>query len=323
LIVFNREIPKIIKLLEALLRRLPANHPKRPEIENELSNYQAGYKGEQSIDYYLNFLPDQNFLILHGLRIPFKNYFFQMDTLLLSKSFLLIIEVKNLAGTLLFDDVFKQLIRTKDSGEKEIFKDPLQQVKLQQYQLFHWLKEHKYTPIPLEHLVIMTNPKALLQTNNANSEYVQKVIPSSRLVNKIHELQAIHKEEKLQKKELRKLSRELIKNHVPASPNILEAYEISKEELMTGVFCNECNTKMIRKAGKWFCPSCLTISTKAHMDALQDFSLLIDSTITSQQFRNYLHINSRTSAHRLIKSLNIKPLGSKRKRKYMLNFDEW
>jgi hypothetical protein len=320
LIVFNREIPIIIKVLEALLRRLPPNHPIRPDIETELNNYQAGYKGEQSIDYYLSFLPEKDFYILHGLRLPYKNFFFQMDTLMLSKSFFLILEVKNISGTLLFDDSFKQLVRIKNNGEKEVFKDPLQQVKLQQYQLTNWLKDHKFTNIPMEHLVVMTNQKTLLQTNNPNSEYVHKVIPSARLLSKINEMRANRKEERLTEKDLKNISRQMMKKHVPSKPEILKSFNITKSDLLKGVLCNTCKTSMYRQNGKWICSECQTSSKNAHVHALMDYALLFDSTITNKQFREFLQIPSRYMALRLLKDLNLKAAGPKKIRKYYLHF---
>jgi hypothetical protein len=320
LIVFNREIPIIIKVLEALLRRLPPNHPIRPDIEAELNNYQAGYKGEQSIDYYLSFLPEKDYFILHGLRLPYKNYFFQMDTLILSKSFFLILEVKNISGTLLFDDSFKQLIRMKNNGEKEVFKDPLQQVKLQQYQLANWLKDHKFTNIPIEHLVVITNQNTLLQTNNPNSEYIHKVIPSARLLSKINEIRISRKEERLTEKDLKIISRQMMKKHVPSKPEILNTFNISTSDLLNGVLCETCKSSMFRQKGKWICPECYNSSKNAHVNALMDYALLFDSTITNKQFREFLHIPSRYMALRLLKDLNLKAEGPKKNRKYHLHF---
>ncbi|SFD43195.1 hypothetical protein SAMN05428981_101375 [Bacillus sp. OV194] len=44
MIVKPIQVPLIIKKLEALLRRLPPNHPKRPLIEKELASRFKGYR---------------------------------------------------------------------------------------------------------------------------------------------------------------------------------------------------------------------------------------------------------------------------------------
>ncbi|MFB4163278.1 nuclease-related domain-containing protein [Alteribacillus sp. JSM 102045] len=51
----------------------------------------AGYRGEKSLDYYLSFLPENECLIFNDLRLPHKNYFFQIDILVLSTRFHLIV----------------------------------------------------------------------------------------------------------------------------------------------------------------------------------------------------------------------------------------
>ncbi len=312
----------MIKLLEALLRRIPQNHSKRSEIEVELSKYRAGFKGEQSLDYYLDFLPEQDFLILHGLRLPFKDYHFQIDTLMLSRSFFLLIEVKNIGGNLLFEDTYKQFLRILDNGEKEVYKEPVQQVKMQQFQLSYLLNEWKFPSIPIEHLVVFANPKAILQTSNPSSEYTKKVITSPGLLDKINEIKTRRKEEYITGKDLRKIARNLIKKHVPAKPDIYHKFEISPSDIKPGVFCSNCDTTcMRRKSGRWICTECKSSSLHAHIEALEDYSFLISSKITNRQAREYLHISSRTTMHRILKEMNLKHTGSKKNRAYVLEFD--
>jgi hypothetical protein len=59
LIVKPRTIPLRIKICEAILRRLPNNHPKQDFIKEDLAKRRAGYYGEQALDYHLEFL-DKN-----------------------------------------------------------------------------------------------------------------------------------------------------------------------------------------------------------------------------------------------------------------------
>ncbi|MFX3623267.1 MAG: nuclease-related domain-containing protein [Ectobacillus sp.] len=134
MIVKERKKPVKIQKLEALLRRLPPQHPKQKEIEENLAKSLSGYRGEQSLDYYLSFLPPKQQLILHDLRLKENGRYFQIDTLILTKAFILIIEAKNIAGTIFFDTAFHQLIRTID-GKEEAFPDPIMQITRQKQQL--------------------------------------------------------------------------------------------------------------------------------------------------------------------------------------------
>ena len=46
----ERTIPRIILILQALLRRLPLHHPKITVISEELGKRMAGFKGEKTLD---------------------------------------------------------------------------------------------------------------------------------------------------------------------------------------------------------------------------------------------------------------------------------
>ena len=73
MIVKKRNLPREIQKLEALSRRLPDKHPRYPHVLEQLAKLRAGYRGEQSLDYHISFLSEENFLILQNLRL--RNYF--------------------------------------------------------------------------------------------------------------------------------------------------------------------------------------------------------------------------------------------------------
>lgn len=101
MIVKERRMPIYLRQLEALLRRLPVHHPKRNIIAENIAKYKAGYKGERAVDYSLSFLPEQDYSILHDIRLFDQNHYFQIDTIIISPRFLLFLEIKNIVGTLL------------------------------------------------------------------------------------------------------------------------------------------------------------------------------------------------------------------------------
>jgi hypothetical protein len=93
------QIPIHVLQGEALLRRLLKNDPRRPEIEKDIRIQMKGYYGEKNFSYYLSFLPEEKYDIFQGLRLKDKKEF-QMDVLILSQNFILIVEVKNISGTI-------------------------------------------------------------------------------------------------------------------------------------------------------------------------------------------------------------------------------
>lgn len=127
MIVKPRSYPINLRKLKALKIRIPRNHPKEKEIKEDFAKNSAGYKGERELDYPLSFLLGDVYSILHDLRLFSDSYHFQIDALLLSPRFLLIIEVKNFSGTITFDSEFTQVIRS-NAGKEKAFFDPILQV---------------------------------------------------------------------------------------------------------------------------------------------------------------------------------------------------
>lgn len=239
----NRTIPVKILKLKALLRRLPRQHPKRRLAEEELAKSLAGYHGEKSIDYYLSFLP-REYLILHDLRLlDSEKRYFQLDTLILSPKFFIILEVKNISGTLIFDETFHQLIR-QTSEKEEGFPDPILQVKRQQAQLQIWLSQHKLPQVPIIKFIVISNPATVIKQGP-----VDIVIQAASLPHKLKGVEEKYRKEKMEPKALRRLSTFLIKQHQTADPDILEKLGILKQDLLTGVHCPRCEELSMKRKG--------------------------------------------------------------------------
>lgn len=253
MIIKKRKIPLSILKTRALLRRLPPYHPKTPLIKEELSKREAGYKGESSLDFYLSFLEEKNYFIFHDLRLQDQSRFFQIDTLLLSKKFVLIIEVKNIAGTLYFDPLFNQLIRTKEENEMA-FPDPLIQIQRHESQLKNWFSKNRLPGAPIHSLVVISNPQTIIRTTPENRQLSCKVIHREVLPSKISQIENSITKLSFSEKELKKTIRQLQKQHVEADFPILERYDITKNEILKGIICEKCNhIPLLKRHGTWFC----------------------------------------------------------------------
>ncbi|WP_191090789.1 nuclease-related domain-containing protein [Niallia endozanthoxylica] len=320
MIVKQRKIPLTILKLQALLRRLPSNHIKVPIITEDLKKRMAGYKGECSLDYQFSFLDTKHFFILHDLRLPDDNRYFQMDSVLLSRKMCLIIEVKNIAGSLLFDPVFKQLIRTKD-GKEMAFSDPITQAERHEAQLKTWFQNNRLPQIPICSLVVISNPQSIIRSTTQNHLIRRKVIHLDILANKIEEIENSNSHPVLEEKEIKKITRHFLKQHTELDPSIGETYNISKEEFVKGVICPNCNhPSMIKKHGaSWYCPKCSLISQNAHLPAIRDYQLLIGNTIANSQLRDFLQIHSSAAATRIFQTLMFKYTGTRKNRVYTIS----
>ncbi|WP_064094350.1 nuclease-related domain-containing protein [Rossellomorea aquimaris] len=317
MILKERKVPLRILQSEALLRRLSPEHPLIPIIQEDLRKRRAGFRGEQDVDRHLELLADEDFTIFHDVRLLFGNHYFQMDTLILTSYFAVILEVKNIFGTLEFDLGLKQLIR-KANGKGEGFLDPITQVKKQEYIFRKWLLENKINQLPIKSFVVISNPTTILKVQN-NEELRKYVTHLHNLYQILLEYKQHHQSLKLEVKDLRRLSKKIIKSNTPVTSNSLEYYNLKKEDIQTGVICPECGTSpMMRKCGVWICSYCRATSKSAHVQALSDFFILLKPTITNQEAKTFLHLSSRDQTYTILKKSNFSSTDSTKNREYFL-----
>lgn len=307
--------------LKALMNRIPSYHPQYEKVKEQMAMQNAGHFGEKSLEFPLSFLEEKRFMIYHDLRISDGLHHFQIDTLVISQQYLLIIEVKNISGTLMFDPIFNQMIRISEMKE-ESFPNPLTQVERQRTQLQSFLSNLKLSTIPIETLIVVSNRSTVLKATQEVNAIASKVIRTEYLPTKVKSLDKRHTEERLSIKEVRKLGRNLLKNHEPLDRDVLKRFAISSTELLTGVACPRCSLMpMKRLHGRWHCKYCCLYSKDAHVKALNDYALLVSKEITNQKLREFLHIESISAASKMLSSMNLECKGTRKGRKYYLRVD--
>ncbi|EKN69417.1 nerd domain-containing protein [Neobacillus bataviensis LMG 21833] len=317
MLIKERAKPLILLILEALLRRLPLSHQKYQQILDEYGRRQAGYLGEKSMDYYYRDLPNQKYMILHDLNLPDGNYNCQIDTLLLTAEFAVAIDVKNFSGKLIFDTDNEQFIQINNGKEKG-YPYPIAQAERHQKYIKKLLAEHHFPAIPIEYLVVISNPYTSYVITGKNAYKVKpRVCKGDVFLNKIDLLEKQYSKPLLTTKDLRKLCRLLVKMNTLPTDYVLQKYGIQNSDLLTGVHCPSCsNPSLIRKKQNWYCASCNSYSKYAHIAALNDYFLLFNSTITNQQFREFAHLSSIHIARRLLLSANLDCIGKYKDRRY-------
>ncbi|MBS4201948.1 NERD domain-containing protein [Bacillus sp. FJAT-49732] len=318
----KRIIPIIIFMLEALLRRLPQNHPKRSDIVDELSRRWAGYRGEQSLDYYVESLLDGGkYVVFHDLRLPLAaEKCFQIDTLIISLSFFVILEGKNILGELFFDP--NQLERILDD-KVDIFPNPILQAENQQYFLSALLEKHSIPQVPNPSFVVITNPNSIIKPNPHYPAVSQKVIRPAAIRTNLEMVSHKFRNPILDKKDIQKITRLLLKLHTPDRPNVMERFQIRENELLRGMYCHACSRLSVeRKGHSWVCNICSGEEKHGLINALIDYILLVDSKTTNGKFRDFVGIPSVHVASKILKSLNLTYKGDRRHRVYELNLND-
>jgi Nuclease-related domain len=318
MLIKERTIPMYLKQLEALLRRLPNDHPKRKNVYEDFSRRMAGYKGEQSVDYQLSFLSERDYMILHDLRLFDGRHYFQLDTLILTTRFILFLEVKNIVGTLVFDSEFGQLVRISDN-KSEGLPNPMLQIYRQQMQL----QKVVQTNLPIESFIIISNPQTIIKNPYSDNLTTKKIIHSANLIKKINELESIYKTEILTTNELRKLAQKMMNSSRPLQKDVLVSHQLSVSDLIIGVQCPNClSTPMKKVQRNWECPHCKLTSADAHIQALEDYALLVHTSVTNQDIKKFLNLNSSAITKNLLRRLNLPYKGERKARKYELIFKQ-
>lgn len=176
----------------------------------------------------------------------------------------------------------------------------------------------KLCSAPVHYLFVNSNNKTKITISSHNPYSKLNICNSEGLFDKIGEIES-HEMEKISQKELKKITRLLLANHVPEDPDILAYFEISLEDIQTGVQCPKSDCEffgMEYRYGTWCCPKCGTRSKDAHIPAIQDYFLLIKPSITNSELRNFLHIDSIKVANKILISMNLPYTGKNKGRVY-------
>ncbi|WP_238378820.1 nuclease-related domain-containing protein [Halalkalibacillus sediminis] len=277
----------------------------------------SGYKGELKLDYPLSRVHFPNH-ILHSIRLRNHGSPFQMDSLLLTPRFLLIIEAKNTPGKIYFSTQNDKMERELD-GEISKYDNPVTQVEEQKYQLEHWCSNRNLPPIPIEHLVVFTNKNVDLQLNDFPSR--DRGVELFSLNKKIRELSSQYSHSLTSMHGLKSIGHQIAHSHSPKKVDLIKELGLSKNEIKKGVICPSCNyLHMYYQKRKWSCPRCSYRSASAYIETLKDYYILESDKINTSTFQKITKLTARHHAYYYLNKLNLSVIGGGRSQKYKLEF---
>ncbi|MCP1145275.1 NERD domain-containing protein [Lysinibacillus endophyticus] len=154
-------------------------------IHEQMKLLELGLKGEKSVLFELQnaFLPLH---ILHDVRIIHNDFKAQIDFVVLTRKFILLIEVKNYYGNILVNEK-DEFIRQVYKGNKLVFQEgfysPVRQVERQAEVFEAYMKEMgAVTRTPIKHVVVFTNNRTVLNTKKASKHVKEKIMRIDGLV---------------------------------------------------------------------------------------------------------------------------------------------
>ncbi|QKS72638.1 NERD domain-containing protein [Paenalkalicoccus suaedae] len=312
MIIKHRKTPAFFPQYESLLRRLQTNHPMYQRIEEQFSQYKAGFAGEKSVDYPLSFLSASTYHIFHQVRLHSQDHYFEVDTLLLCQQFALVLEIKNYKGALRFD-VDRAVLHKTTPEKEEVFDCPILQAERQAIRFKLWLAEQSVTNLPVYHHVLLAHKESTV-LNDESLPHVSRVEHATRVVDQIH---AHTPNDAITTAVMKRIGRSILQRSVPKHEYVLQKFMIRADELIHGVHCTSCNSfAVLRVSGKWTCMDCSFASKQMHLATIADFKNLFGMHFATRALKQWMGIESTQLALRLVGRLAIKSSGSTQKARY-------
>lgn len=185
--VVVKEATEVVQRIEQYKNALnkTANTEEMNRIHEQIKLLELGLKGENSVLFELQnaFLPLH---ILHDVRIIHNDFKAQIDFVVLTRKFILLIEVKNYYGNILVNEK-DEFIRQVYKGNKLVFQEgfysPVRQVERQAEVFEAYMKEMgAVTRTPIKHVVVFTNNRTVLNTKKASKHVKEKIMRVDGLV---------------------------------------------------------------------------------------------------------------------------------------------
>ncbi|MEH7490904.1 nuclease-related domain-containing protein [Neobacillus niacini] len=305
-----------LKGLIAAKSRMSANHPSLAALSSKQSGIEAGIGGEQRVAEVLGRykFPFRN-NIFHDLSLSSDSYF-QIDHLLKTPHYGVILETKNMAGSLEFRDNPPQLIQKREDGQIKYYESPVIQLE-RNIELFSaWLSERNID-FPLYGAVVLAYPKQHVEIPPADTKILfPNLVPPF--------VKSLPREGKgLDTSTFNWLSAELIRSHQTYIPKpVCESYQVPVTAIKPGVKCVSCgNIGMNKIPRSWHCPVCKVTNHLAHEQTLVEWFLVVKRTITNRECREFLGVDIHT-AKRILLSMDLITCGTFRDRSYRMDFSK-
>ncbi|WP_370048184.1 nuclease-related domain-containing protein [Lysinibacillus sp. RC79] len=309
----KREVSLKQLTLEMLERRLPKSHPKSTYYQEMLNRTRAGYAGEQRVDQeWQEIYLEHVHYLLHDVVLKDEGVsIHQMDTLLMSQNFILIVEIKNIVGRVEYMEDHHQFIRVTYDGKVDGFRNPFDQVKRHARflrQIFQKAGDH----IPIIYMIVSANPNMIM----TSSLSAQPIIHVSGLAEKVEQLFNQHQQAYLSEEILRELSKHILKMHKPTQWTL----DMKMDELKKGVLCSKCDYRfaMHYRQGKWQCENCGEVDNQAFNNALKDYRYMYGELISNSSLQDFFGISCAKTVYKILKSLQLQEVGAKKDRKYII-----
>ncbi|WP_332648174.1 nuclease-related domain-containing protein [Lysinibacillus sp. 54212] len=312
MLAISRKLPTKMLVIEALLRRGVIDADQRKVLDELHWKAERGFEGERRADTFLVDLQlSEPHFLLQGFETKNARGFpHQIDTVLVTNRFILLLEIKNISGTITYDIETNQLIRTWNN-QRQALTDPFAQ--LERHAAFiEGVLWKLGVELPIIHAVVFTSASSIL--DGMPQQFHIFKLPGLRL-----KLRDWFKAYPIQIDEsmLDLLQREFLILHKPNKWK----HPFGQIMIRRGAICL-CDKVMKYKQGKFIC-SCGNQSYEALRQGLHDYRLLLSEWITNRELRQFFYIDSADVANKILKRADFYYEGSTSARRYLIPDDVW
>lgn len=214
----------------------------KAQVEQDIKMLSYGIRGEEQIAFELknSFMP---MLILHDLHIEYEGLTAQIDYLVITRKVFVVIECKNLYGDI---EVTSngEFIRTFDFGRKKVREgiyspitqnqrhlDLLKKINMdRQGNFLSRAIADRYFDEWYKSIVVLANPKTVVNTRYAKKEIKDQIIRCDQLVEYIKKLYKESKEPQDSDKALYARAERFLSLHTPNLKDYTKKYEVAVQK---------------------------------------------------------------------------------------------
>ncbi|WP_226669721.1 HRDC domain-containing protein [Metabacillus litoralis] len=184
-----KDFPEESELIKALTELSESNRQDIDieKVQKHLKMFSIGQVGEKKVCYELknSMLP---LLILHDVNLVFENHAAQLDFVVITHKFILVLEVKKLYGNVQVSEkgeFFRVMTKNNKVIHKEGMYSPINQVERQVAILEKFLKSRGYiNKCPIKYAVTFANDKTMLEvSSNAPDDIKTRLIRHDQIKN--------------------------------------------------------------------------------------------------------------------------------------------
>lgn len=308
----DRQLPSKLIVGEALARRGILADDQKKVLDELLWKAERGYEGEQRADDYWDDLHiAEPHALLHGFEaISSRGYTHQIDTIFVTSRFVLVVELKNIAGVLSYEERSHQFIR-EWNGECTSLTNPFAQAERHE-KFIKQLLDRIHLELPVLSAVIFTSSSSILE-NMSERFHIFKLAGLRFKLQEWMNTYPVQVPESM----VSLVRNELLTHHQPRKWK----HPFGKVLIRRGALCH-CGEVMQYGRGKFFC-RCGHTSREAFYKGLHDYRLLVSEWITNKELRDFFFITSTDVANKLLVRANFYYEGDTKSRRYLIPEDVW